>query len=311
MTMRTFINTCQRGLASQRVAAPRALVLTVWLLTSACPLASCLVHEPNSPVSWQGCADPRTEFDALQMLAAKMLDSTDVVGRKRIRISGRILTYDLEAAPYSLLVSHPDRLTVPIELLIRAAVLRRDLDELSPKQAFHAGPLTELQAITKKMVNDACQSANEDEWHTKQESSEEEVRAKLAIIKKGLEDYALEMHLEVAKARGAIQGYKVRILKDPPSGHVRLMRYLDYLICLKPPGQPADNECLDKAWETVLSDSKTLIGKYRFRAEWPESLDPPQEENTVVTEVTKELIFTCSCHMKASPATAKVPSKVK
>src|SRR5437016_14491479 len=70
------------------------------------------------------CANPQMVYKKLQDLAAETSAATYGLAQKRIVVTNKALLFNLEAAPYTFFTPTPDRITVPLELLVRIAVLR-------------------------------------------------------------------------------------------------------------------------------------------------------------------------------------------
>lgn len=192
--------------------------------------------------------------------------------------------YNLEATPYTSLVSKPDRFIVSLELLLRVAVLRRDIHGLLPNQAFWSGPLENNELIAHKLVTAAVESKNDDAWQDGRIKLEATARSNFEVLARGLEDYAQKSNLRVAKPRGGPVPYEVTLHSIPPNASIQYMTFLEYELCDK----KILGYRLDKSWLHATGKLR-LIGKYRFRLEWTGSANAPVEGNFFVDHADPEM----------------------
>jgi hypothetical protein len=192
------------------------------------------------------------------------------LGRNRLRISDKVVVYDFSPAADAMLTSRPDRLTSPLEILIRADVLDRDFHTYLPAQVFWVGPVAQLRTVAAKEVDEAFKAASDEQWNSEKQEYEAQTQAAVGVLEKGLLAYAAKAGLDVRSARGPVQGFLVQV-RIEPKGHVKYMRYLDYKKCM---AHIADFE---DYWVDLEAGTQQLIGKYHYLAEWPPSLSKPYE----------------------------------
>lgn len=214
----------------------------------------------------------------VQDLAAEALLLQDSVGRKRLSVSDKVLTYDFEPTPQSMLVARPDRLTAALEILIRVNALRRDFPSVAAGEPFWIKPLNGLEALTASMIASAYKTGSDDEWSARERDYQAEAEKQFADIATMLVAYAEKSKLDILRARdlGArdpVAGYRVNIRVEPPKARVRYMPYLDYRRCLVF-GIPVEGE-----WNDLNEGATSMIGRYHYVAEWPASLNGPEEGN--------------------------------
>jgi hypothetical protein len=217
--------------------------------------------------------EAKKAYALLENLAKDAVSLDDNLGRKRVSISNRIVAYDFRPASAATLTSRPDRLTGPLEVLIRAEALGRDFRVCASTQVFWVRPLEQVRSITAKVVDAAYKTGSEDEWNSEKQTYETQVGAEFTVLEKELLAYADKEGLGVRTSRGPVQGYQVEIRIDPPRAHVKFMPFLNYKRCV------AFNLNLKDYWVDLNAGTQTLIGKYHYLAEWPPSLNGPDEGN--------------------------------
>jgi len=216
--------------------------------------------------------DPGQAYTLLESLAKAALTDENV-GRIRVSLTNGILTYNFLPASEAAPASRPDRLAVPLEILIRVEVLRRDFQACASAQAFWVGSLQHVQSLVRDMVRTAYETSSEDEWKSKKKVYEDRVGAEFAVLKENLLAFAKTAGLNVAEARGPAPGFEATVVIGPPKARVRYMPWLTYQKCV------AFHDDLDKWWNELSSGKQQLIGRYAFLAEWPPSLDGPVAGN--------------------------------
>jgi hypothetical protein len=248
-----------------------ALTLAAMLLTLS--LAK-IANAQAGPISEQSKIEEAKQADQLLgKLVEQALTIQEGVGRKRVLIQNQVLTYDLRPEPYTALVSRPDRLTVPLEVSIRAAVLTRDFRAALPSEIFWVQPLEQVQALTSRIVQAAYDTASDDEWRLKLDAYQRETETDFKAVETGLLEYANRSKLNVVNTRGSSDGYPVEIRIEPPKARVRYVPFLDYL------RSQYFHKSLDDEWNDLSAGTNILIGRYHYRAEWPKSLNGPEEGN--------------------------------
>lgn len=229
--------------------------------------------------------DPGQAYELLEGLAENAVSEDANLGRNRVSISDRVLTYDFRPASEDSLTSHPSRVTGSLELLIRVGALRRDFRQYLPTEGFWAPRLERVQNLSAEMLKSAYNTTSDGEWLAKLQDDEDQVAQEFAALDAGLVAYAQKSGLDVKSTKGIPQGYKVEIRIDPPKAHLKFMPLLDYRRCV------AFKLDLKDYWVELNPGTHTLIGRYHYLAEWPLSLHGPDEDNFEITEEGMTLTF--------------------
>jgi hypothetical protein len=226
-----------------------------------------------------GNQPPRAEavYRMLAKLAQDAIQSGDGVSTARVVVSDGIVTYDLRPTAVTELELRPDRLSPALEMLVRTAVLRRDLQTVAPDQPFWSNHLARLDSLADQMVHAACEIESEEKWHTAQEAYDASAETEFDALKKDLLSYAERSGLKVATTRGSPQGFRVDVKVDPPKARIRIMTELEYKKC------DVLNIPLEGHWNDLSPGVHTLIGRYHYRVEWPASLNGPEEGDFEIT----------------------------
>ena len=119
----------------------------------------------------------------------------------------------------------------------------------------------------------AYDTPSDQEWGLKLDAFQRETDADFKAVEAGLLDYADRSKLNVVNTRGASDGYPVEIRIEPPKARVRFVPFLDYL------RSQYFHKSLDDEWNDLNPGTNILIGRYHYRAEWPKSLNGPEEGN--------------------------------
>ena len=233
----------------------------------------------------QAAQSPKAAYELMQKLVADALEIPESTGRTRLAIANGVITYDFRPEPLSSLASRPDRMTGALELLIRAAALRRDFRSVLPAETFWTAPLQRTEALAAGMIGVAYAVADEKQCAEKQQALNIAAQAEYKALENGVRAYAQRSGLGTVGSRGFSDGFQVEVLVEPPKAKIRYMPFLDYKRC------QYFNLPLDEHWNDLNSGTHNLIGHYRYRAEWPASLNGPEEGNFNILRDTK-LTFT-------------------
>jgi hypothetical protein len=221
---------------------------------------------------------PKQAYMLLQMLAGDSLGLQDSIGRKRAWIADGVLHYDLRPEAPTNLSSRPDCFSLPLEILIRSAALGRDLATTLPNQKFWTQPLENIEMLAMNMVQVAYQTTDEEQCLARQRSFAGQAQTEFQNLESGLNAYAAKAGLSTLGTRGVPNGYKVQIKIDPPRARIRIMPFLDYKRC------QYFSLPLEDHWNDLPEGNRDLIGRYHYRAEWPPSLNGPEEGNFDIHE---------------------------
>ena len=265
---------------SQHHSMTRKRVLGIAaVLVISVPVVAALQKAPPTLSSDFGqVKDARQAYALVVELAQDAVSTDPNLGRNRVSVSDGVLVYDFQPAPETSLTSRPSRLTTPLELLIRIDALSRDFHSAIPTQEFWGPPLERLRGLASHMVDAAFHSPSEDQWRLRKQKYEDQVGQEFAALAKEVRAFASKTKLDVKTARGSSNGYKVEIRIEPPKAHVKFMTYLDYRKC------KAFKLNLEDYWVDLDPGIHALIGKYHYLAEWPASLNGPEEANFEVTD---------------------------
>jgi cytochrome c-type biogenesis protein CcmH/NrfG len=128
----------------------RVLVLTVFIVLLIDLTLAQDAHQQRLRLQFGNAKDPTQAYAMLETLAKAIIAEDENLGRKRISISNRVLAYDFTPASDATSASRPDRLTSPIEILIRTEVLERDFSACMPTEKFWVGPLDRVRSPVPK-----------------------------------------------------------------------------------------------------------------------------------------------------------------
>jgi hypothetical protein len=223
----------------------------------------------------------QTSLSLLTQLAAEQVaEDRTFLGKTRFRISqqDRTVFYDFSALPAEAVLSNNDRYTLPLEALIRAEALRRDFLAAVPRESFWVAPLESIRQAVGQCVRDV-ERAQATALAVKNACAVD-IERRFDALKASLLLFAAAQNFETAQGRGPTIGYRVQVKVEPPKARVRVMTLLEYKKSLyfKTP--------MDDHWIDLLAGEHDMIGRYRYRAEWPPELNGPEEGNFEVTEPT-------------------------
>lgn len=221
----------------------------------------------------------------LVALAKDAVSEDSNLGRNRVSILDRTLTYDFQPVREDVLTSHPGRMTGCLEILIRVDALRRDFRRYLPTERFWSPPLERIQNLAARMLEAAYKTSSDDEWRKSKQGYEDQVAGEFAALDSELFAYARMDGLDLKSTRGVQQGYKVEIRIEPAKARLKFMPFLDYRRCI------AFKLNLIDYWVVLSPGMHTLIGKYRYLADWPASLSGPEEDNFEIGEEGMKLTF--------------------
>ena len=257
------------SIAVQRRSLPQ---LAAVLLFATIPTES---FGQTPPPRWRfgSITDSRHASELLREVAENY-SSDDIDSEPRLSLAGNSLTYNLLLdpslpAPDSSEVD--DRLTRPLQQILRLAEIRRDLLRTKMQTPAILGSLKDAEESTAAMVDLAYHAAAVGDWVTRRQALESHIDRSLAHLETQLVDLAQKQHLTILKKREGPQGFKVNIAVDPPIARVRFMPLLKYRLAT------AFGEPLDNQWVILNPGPQQLLGRYFYRAEWPDDLNGTEE----------------------------------
>jgi hypothetical protein len=236
-----------------------------------------LVAHPISAVGAgeQGVAAEavRAETEFVVNTAADVISSGDEYLAKNrfvVLADGHTLYYDLSGAPAETVLSKTDPLSIPLEAEIRVNALRRDFRSSVSQHSFWVTPLDTVEKSVLECV--ARFAAQQNQGEPAQCSGAIEQR--FDELKQAIEHFATAERFSVAGAtqsRAPVAGYLVQVKVEPSRARIRVMTALEYRKCIffKVP--------LENQWTDLVAADQEMIGRYRYRAEWPMELGGPEE----------------------------------
>jgi len=230
----------------------------------------------NSQLAQAGTKSAQSDFGSLENLARFAITSDPAyLGRPRFRIANNRVLYDVSPVPADDILNSRDPLAIPLECLIRLEALKRDFLLAVPKEVFWRAPLRNLQIqLRSYMLHSRADTPN-----GSTDQLEAAIRREWQSLSTRVEKYAFQQGLDVQTSREPAPGFKVAVKIVPPNGRVRYMPFLAYekAVTMK--------TSLDEQWRELLAGAVTLIGRYRYRADW---MDPihMEEGNFEIREAT-------------------------
>jgi hypothetical protein len=218
-----------------------------------------------------GITDPQEALGLLRTLAQEAVELNEGPGRRRFAIENGAMRYDFSPGETEGLTNRPDKLTVPLEILIRVSAVRRDLSSNLREEDFWLAPIQAIEDIASGMVRKAYQDRGSD-GRSALEADKRKVEMAFLDLGRALQGYADRKEIKTVAARGSV-GYRVIIRLEPPQGRLRMMPYLDFRRC------QLFHIPLDEQWNDFAEGTYTLAGRYHYRLEWPQSLNGPVEAN--------------------------------
>jgi hypothetical protein len=222
-----------------------------------------------------------TVLDALAKDA--LAEDKHFLGKRRFEVSltRKTYWYDLNPVPLSDVLSADDRYSMPLEALIRIEAVKRDLQESVPTEQFWPGPVSAAEAIIHEFVKQLQNSSMKSRTSDIQQRSTELIEDQLKLLKTGIESYAARQGLQRidVQARDPVVGYRVQIKVEPNKAHVHVMTLLQYKK-YESLGTPPDKY----EWTDLMESETLLIGRYRYRVDWPQELNGPEEGSIEITE---------------------------
>lgn len=221
--------------------------------------------------------------DALQKLASEAVRTDPVnLGRVRITIKSgppRIL-YDPARTPLARVLREGDPLALPLEALIRADALERDLRAAVPKESFWVEPLREARQLVVDAIPKVQGAASGEAQQRELSELKTALQAQFKRLDDAIVSYAHRQNLQLERSREPAAPFTVQIKIGPPKAQLRMMPFLAYLKSRR------FHSPLDDQWNVMLEGKRYLIGRYRYRVEWPASAGGPDEGNITVDHDT-------------------------
>jgi hypothetical protein len=212
-----------------------------------------------------------------------LVEDKHFLGKRRFEVSliKKTYWYDLDPVPLSDVLSADDRYSMPLEALIRIEAVKSDLQESVPTERFWPGPVSAAEAIIQDCVKQLQNSSMKSRTSDIQQRSTEMIEDQLKLLKTGIESYAARQGLQRidVQARDPVVGYRVQIKVEPNKAHVHVMTLLLYKK-YESLGTPPDKY----EWTDLMESETLLIGRYRYRVDWPQELNGPEEGSIEITE---------------------------
>jgi hypothetical protein len=202
---------------------------------------------------------------------ASILDDP-FLGKARVTLNRRsgTLEFNLAALPSGAILSEDNVLSPLLEAAIRRRVLRRDISRAFPSDKSWEPLFDAVNRAIDSCLRATVKSTSRDSLVTSTTacSTIDDAFDKFASK---LRENAKLQKLDVVESRGATSFFRVKVTFNPKKVRLRIMTALQY------------RECLffhlheDDFFNDVLQEEENLIGRYRYRAEWPAELGGPEE----------------------------------
>lgn len=185
----------------------------------------CLAHQANGQLSPNGSAEETMSL--LKKLASEEIASDDsFLGKTRFVVDLRANTvlYDMTPAPIGLVLSDSDPLSVPMEAMIRAEALRRDLQKSVPTETFWIAPLANVQGSIKKCVDSLVHLKGNSALQEKEDDCSAGIAEQINYLDLSIQTFAKDRKLILTQRpveRAPAIGYKVRVSIEPPKARVK------------------------------------------------------------------------------------------
>jgi hypothetical protein len=217
----------------------------------------------------------------LERLAADAVqEDPDFLGRPRwsVNEARRAVSLDLTPVPPEAVLSRDDPLAGPLEIMIRVAVLRRDFKAHWTGAADWAGPLDELDALARRHAAQVVSGTTGPADPGAKQMSEDASR-QWDRVEQAARTYARRAGYDVEASRSVDDGYVVTFVIAPPSGRLKLMTELAYR-------KAAIVGDVESRWRDIKAPREKLVGRYRYRSEWPADVGGSDEGQIAVSEDT-------------------------
>ena len=188
----------------------------------------------------------------------------------------RTFSINLAAVPSDLLLSKSDTNAPVLDALIRVAALRRDLQAAFPGEDSWRAEADGVEQAAKRCMQASGSggSAGADP-----ETCLDQIDGSFSIFRKAVIAFATAKGLKERNedTRG-IPGYPVHVAIMPPRAKLKVMTLLEYKKCqyLQKPKEQYE-------WTDLVGSTFQMIGKYRYRVEWPADLNGPEEGDIEIT----------------------------
>jgi hypothetical protein len=222
-------------------------------------------------------ADKKDVLDLLTKLAEEGVNQDkEFLGKTRFAIlqADRSFSYNLDPIPASDVLSGTDPYGTPLEALIRVESLRRDFQASVPAEDFWILPLEKVHQTVKDCVQKLEASQPKLDPREAEQSCSNSIAEQFKQLETAIQKYGSAHGLALVRSqtRDPVVGYRVHIKIEPPKAHVRVMTALDfkkYSYFNTPKDQ--------YQWNDLLEAESLMIGRYHYRAEWPQDLNGPDE----------------------------------
>ena len=217
-----------------------------------------------------GAPSPR---EAIEQFLTSVANDPEVLndpllGKPRVVVDADLATVELhlEPVPARYLLSDSDALNVPLEAMIRASVLRRDL-----AAAF---PMTQSWGPELAGIDQAVDSCLKTVGHMagKPKDPCPAIAQAFEHLATRVQEEAKRQKLDFVRTRGGgIAPFPVWIDLKPTRARLRIMTALQYKMCTEL------HLSQEQRFTDVLQDKVFLIGRYHYRVEWAANLGGPRD----------------------------------
>jgi hypothetical protein len=257
----------------------RRMSLAFWLTASCFLLSNAVGQVKENGLPNNSRLNAEETMALLKRLASDDIASDDsFLGKTRFAIDLRAssLLYDMTPIPAGLVLSSSDPLSIPLEAMIRAEALQRDLQKSLPTESFWVVPLANVQKSIKNCVDSLVQLNGGLALQEKENDCSGMIEQQIQYLGESVQSFAKDRRLVLTQSvaeRSPAIGYKVRVSIEPPKARVRFMTMLEYKKCIN------SKSSLTDQWNDMVAGDINLIGRYHYLAEWPPDLNGPEEGN--------------------------------
>lgn len=201
------------------------------------------------------------------------------LGKVRFRIDpkNRTFSIDLAALPLDLVLSKSDANAPVLEALIRLAALQRDLQAAFSGESFWRAEADAVEQAVKRCSQSSglTEGADGDPGRT----CRDQMVGSFSALRKVVISFATAKGFkERDDSTRGIPGFPVHIAVVPPRAKLKVMTFLEYKKCqyLQKPKETYE-------WTDLVGSTFQMIGRYRYRIEWPADLKGPEEGDIEIT----------------------------
>lgn len=234
----------------------------------------------GSAMGFAAADDISARFSILKSLADQAIGQDPAfLGRVRFSAdsSDRTFSIDMDAVPSTLVLSKSDADAPVLEALIRLAVLNRDLQSAFPGEGSWRAETDAVERAARQCLQ--TPGSAEFPGDDAARPCVGQIDDSFSSLRKSVASFANAKGLKERDSRTrGIPGYPVHIAVVPPRAKLKVMTLLEYKKCqiLQRPKDQYE-------WLDMVGSTFQMIGRYRYRVEWPADLNGPEEGDVEIT----------------------------